>query len=225
MAENEAQPSYWEFSETLVTEAWAEKRKLADCLRELVSLCVATDAPKGVLESATLELGKVRDRLKEYPGKTFREHFPDLSSLETFAVFADRATLVGRCNPIAPPMKMAFDGRTATAKVTFGIPFEGGPGLVHGGLIAAAFDQTFGYLTERLGTPGLTRKLTVHYDRPTPLLTELLFTAYPVRSEGKYHYVASELTVEGKVTARAEGVFVALENEAFRRIFEGVPHR
>src|SRR5215471_4089757 len=143
MPETEAESSYWDFSETLVTKAWAEKRRLADCLRELVSLCVTTDAPAELLESATRELAKVRDELGRYPGKTFREHFPELRSLDAFAEFVDRATLVGRCNPFAPPMKMAFDGRTATAKVTFGIPFEGGPGLVHGGLIAAAFDQAF----------------------------------------------------------------------------------
>jgi len=225
VADSEAEPSYWEFSETLVTKAWAEKRKLADCLRELVALCVATDAPEDLLGSCRSELDKVRDRLTAHPGKTFREHFPGLKSLDEFAVFADRATLVGHCNPYAPPMKMAFEGRLASATVTFGIPFEGGPGLVHGGIVAAAFDQLFGYLQERIGAPGLTRTLTVHYDRPTPLLTELLFAGRPVRSEGRLHHVEGELTVDGKVTARAEGVFVSLEVDALRRLFAGVPHR
>jgi acyl-coenzyme A thioesterase PaaI-like protein len=98
--------------------------------------------------------------------------------------------------------------------------FEGAPGFVHGGLVAAAFDQLFGYLQVRLHKASLTRVLTVSYEKPTPFRTRLHLEASLDRSEGRRHYVKARMLAHGEVTAQAEGVFVSLETDGFLRLFE-----
>ena len=56
-----------------------------------------------------------------------------------------------------------MEGDVAVSRVTFGPPFEGIPGHVHGGIVAAAFDQLFGYLQVKRNTGSLTGELTVRY--------------------------------------------------------------
>jgi acyl-coenzyme A thioesterase PaaI-like protein len=214
---------YWDVPDRLIDGPWAAKRRLAAHLRELAALCVTTDAPQEVLEDLAARVGAVRDELHAHPGGTFKEKFPSLKGPDDFAVFTDRGTLVGLCNPYAPPMKLDFEGDEATASVTFGPVFEGAPGFVHGGIVAAAFDQLFGYLQLRKQTPSLTRSLTVRYHRPTPIATELLLRARVSTSEGRKHHVEAELRSLGVVTADAEGTFICLEGEAFRRLFDGLP--
>ena len=46
---------------------------------------------------------------------------------------------------------------------------EGAPGITHGGLVAAAFDDLFGFLLYRVGELAVTRSLTVDYLRPVLL--------------------------------------------------------
>jgi acyl-coenzyme A thioesterase PaaI-like protein len=221
MSRNETR-HFWEVPEALVTGAWAEKRRLASALRELVALCVTTDAPEPDLAQVTQAVEAACGRLSAHPRRTFQDGFASCQGLDDLAVFTDRATLVGKSNPYSPPMSLAFDGDTAVGRVTFGPAFEGAPGFVHGGLVAAAFDQLFGYLQVRLETPALTRVLTVNYLRPTPFQTELRMEAHLDRSEGRRHYVKARLFAGGQITANAEGVFVALEEAALLRLFEAV---
>jgi acyl-coenzyme A thioesterase PaaI-like protein len=213
---------YWEVPEDLVTPTWAEKRRLASRLRELVELCVTTQAGEAELALANRAVEAALAELRPQPKLTFQEGFPDCKGLDELAVFTDRATLVGACNPYAPPMALSFERDTAIARVTFGAVYEGAPGFVHGGIVAAAFDQVFGYLQVRLDTPALTRVLTVHYKKPTPFCTELRLEAKLDRSEGRRHYVVGRLYARDEVTAEAEGVFVALDPSAFQQLFESV---
>jgi len=213
---------YWEVPEELLTPAWAEKRRLASGLRELVELCVTTQAGEAELALARRGVEDALEQLRKQPRRTFQEGFPECKGLDDLAVYTDRATLVGACNPYAPPMALSFENGTAVAHVTFGPVYEGAPGFVHGGIVAAAFDQVFGYLQVRLETPALTRVLTVHYQKPTPFCSELRLEAKLERSEGRRHYVVGQLFARGEVTAEAEGVFVALDPSAFHELFRAV---
>lgn len=211
---------YWEVPESLVTGAWAEKRRLARALRRLVALCVTTDAPESALRALTRSAEEAVAALDRYPSRTFGEGFSSCRTLDDYAVFTDRALMVGESNPIAPPMRLDFEEGVAVALVTFGAQFEGAPGLVHGGFVAAAFDQILGYLLVRLDKAAMTRTLTVHYERPTPILSELKFDARLDRSEGRRHHVSARLFARGDLTARAEGVFVSLGADDFMRLFD-----
>lgn len=213
---------FWDLPEA-TTEAWRERRRLATVLRELAAICVTTDAPEPTLAQAADAAARVVDALRDFPRRTFKEGYASCVTPEDFAVFADRATLTGGSNPVAPPMSLHMDGEDAVGLVNFGPPYEGIPGCVHGGLVAAVFDQVFGYLQVKRGERSVTGSLTVRYRRPTPLHVPLRITARIDRVEGRRSYVRAELHAGDLVTAEAEGIFVAIDAERMHAVIVGNP--
>ncbi len=207
---------FWAFPESLVSGAWAEKRALAAELRALAELCVTTDAPEGALAEATRLAGAARALLDAQPRRTFLEAYPSLATQADLAPFADRNTLVGRCNPFAPPLVLVTEGDRSVGRVTFGPVYEGAPGCVHGGLLAAAFDQAFGHLQTRLGVTSLTGVLTVRYRAPTPILVEVRFEAWVDQVSGRRHQLRARAQVGERTMAEAEAMFVEIEPARMR---------
>jgi acyl-coenzyme A thioesterase PaaI-like protein len=206
--------TFWDFPELPPTAAWRERMKLATTLRELVALCVTSDAPAADIARANEEAAKAVATLSSSPRRTFGQAFKDLSGLPAHIEYADRGMMVGRCNPNAPPMRLHGNSDThALVTVKFGPTHEGIPGHVHGGMIAAAFDQLFGYMQSTQNRGSLTASLTVHYRAPTPLETELRLEATRLRTEGRKTFVSGTLHAREKLCAEAEGLFVEINPE------------
>jgi acyl-coenzyme A thioesterase PaaI-like protein len=210
-----AQPAtartFWDVPAVAPDAAWREKRRLAAALRELATLCVTTDAPETTLSYAADAVERIAERLAQHPQRTFKQGMASCKSPDDLARFADRGTLTGLCNPYSPPMELSMEGERAIARVTFGPPFEGIPGHVHGGLVAAAFDQLFGYMQVKLGAGSVTGELTVRYLLPTPLLRSLHLEARVVSAEGRRSVVAAKMLSGEHVTAEADGIFIRLD--------------
>lgn len=83
----------------------------------------------------------------------------------------------GAANPMGIGIRVARDDDEAVARVALGPAFEGAPGRAHGGVVAAIFDDTMGFVLSMLRTPAYTGRLTVTYRAPTPIGEELEFTA------------------------------------------------
>lgn len=214
-------PTFWDAPSALPDAQWLEKRRLAQALRELCALCVTTDAPEAALTEAADAVEGLVARLGVHPTRTFKQGVFECKSHDDVARFADRSTLSGLSNPIAPPMAFAMEGEMGTASVTFGPAYEGVPGCVHGGLIAAAFDQMFGFVQVKLGINALTGELKVRYKRPTPIQTPLRMEANVVRVAGRTSTVTSRMLAGETVTAEAEGVFVLVDPTQLREIIAG----
>ena len=118
--------------------------------------------------------------------------------------------LAGPANPVAPPLRLRRDGARAFGEVTYDLRFEGLPGLVQGGFIAAAFDLILGQAIALAGMGGMTGSLAVRYVSPTPLYEPLEYRSWFDRSEGRKTYAQGELVVVdgGRVCATAEGLFI-----------------
>jgi acyl-coenzyme A thioesterase PaaI-like protein len=131
--------------------------------------------------------------------------------------FHDVGPLVGLSNPVAPPLTVTLDreARLVRARATFGPAYEGAPGVLHGGILAAAFDELLGMATVFSGGPGMTRELVVRYHRPTPIDVELAFVARCDRTEGRRIFVSAEVEAAGERTAEASGRFTAVGGEKF----------
>ena len=99
------------------------------------------------------------------------------------------------------------------ATATYGAAYEGPPGCVHGGMIAAAFDQVFNVANLMLGNPGPTASLQLHYRRPTPLGVALRFEGWQERLDGRRVHVRGRLLAGDRVTVEASGVFVVVPVE------------
>ena len=88
-------------------------------------------------------------------------------------VYLDHARDIGAYNPCFPEYELVVDGGRATGTVTFPIPYEGPPGVVHGGFLALFFDCAVQHHNCDVGLAGKTISLALRFQRPAPLLTPL----------------------------------------------------
>ena len=99
---------------------------------------------------------------------------------------------------------------TVTAVVCLGEDYQGPPGSVHGGYLAAMFDNLLGVLPYRLtGKRGaFTGRLTVRYRALTPLNAELVLTGRLTSVRSRRVTAEGQCHAGGVLTAEAEALFV-----------------
>jgi acyl-coenzyme A thioesterase PaaI-like protein len=136
------------------------------------------------------------------------------------AIFLDFSPLVGGLNPLAPPIAMHVDGGDVVGDVVFGSAYEGPPGCVHGGFIAASFDEVLGFAQSLGGQPGMTARLQISYRSPTPLHRPLRFVGRIDRVEGRKIHTSATLHHGDTLCAEAEGLFVSVKPEVFVRLMQ-----
>jgi acyl-coenzyme A thioesterase PaaI-like protein len=137
--------------------------------------------------------------------------YPESANSGDVLAFFDQSPLIGLANPLAPPISLQVTGKdTVLGEVTFASAYEGPPGHVHGGFVAAAFDEVLGYVQSLSGAPGMTGTLTIRYRKPTPLHTPLRFEARYLRTEGRKVFTEAKLLADGVLCAEAEGLFVSM---------------
>lgn len=212
---------YFEAATMTASGAWAEKRRLAAALRDIIGLLVMSDAPEPDLARAADAAARFAESLKVHPQRTRQWGFAESANAGDIGAFFDQSPLIGLSNPLSPPMRLAaVDGRIR-GTVTFGAAYEGPPGHVHGGFVAAAFDEVLGFAQSLTGNPGMTGGLSIRYRRPTPLHVELVFDAGVDRVEGRKIFTTGRLFSGEHVTAEAEAVFVSIDPERFAALVGG----
>lgn len=125
----------------------------------------------------------------------------------------------GGAHPIAPQLHTTPDGDGVSGTVALGPAYEGGPGLVHGGVLSLLFDHAMGQALFVAGYSAMTVSLEVRYRAPTPLEQPLAVRARLDRTDGRKLFVVAEVAVGGKLTADAQGVFVQLTPANVAQIF------
>lgn len=124
----------------------------------------------------------------------------------------------GLANPFAIPLETTIDEQGQVRAVTsFGPAYEGTPGVVHGGFVAAVFDQLLGAAAATTGQAMVTGTLTVRYRRPTPVGTELVFRTGLEAAEGRRLVVSGRCQAGEEVTAEAEAIFVTVDEARYTR--------
>jgi uncharacterized protein (TIGR00369 family) len=131
--------------------------------------------------------------------------------------------LCGRQNPIGLKMSWYNDREAGQVRATITVPepFNGYPGIVHGGIVAAILDETAGRALLLEGDDEnlmVTLTLEVRYRRPTPTGQPLTAVGWVVRQTPLRAKVAAELRLaDGTVTAEAEALLVRPGEEFVRR--------
>ena len=98
---------------------------------------------------------------------------------------------------------------------------QGGPGLVHGGLVAAALDEACGLLATWYRFPTVTARIFVRYRRPVHINTELLVQAELTSERGRRLRVAAQIGDGDEVLAEARAAFLHVPLEHFLQTPEG----
>jgi acyl-coenzyme A thioesterase PaaI-like protein len=190
----------------------AELHRMGQALRRIVHRLHASPAPDTELATAAGELEALADRLDAFPGGSLYEGFAEspLAGRDPHAFF-DHSPMIGQANPLAPPIELWADGDVMRGRAIFGAAYEGPPGCVHGGYIAAAFDEVLGSAQSLGGRPGMTGRLTIHYRSPTPLHTELSFAGRVTEQTGRKTFTHGTLHAGDMLCAEGEGLFIAID--------------
>jgi len=98
---------------------------------------------------------------------------------------------------------------------------QAGPGLVHGGLVAAPLEEACGLLATWYRFPAVTARIFVRYRHPVSINTELLVRARLVGERGRRLHVDGELTDGDDVLAEARAAFRHVPLEHFLATPEG----
>ena len=206
--------AHWDTTKTSGSEMWEQKRRLAAAMRLVIERLVPSNAPVDELRRAAEGLEHYAEALQAHPRLVRVHGHPESATAGDVGAFFDQSPLIGLANPLAPPLTIGRTGdRSAAASVVFGSAYEGPPGSVHGGFVAAAFDEVLGYVQSLSGAPGMTGTLTVRYRKPTPLHRELRFEAELVRVEGRKIFTVGTALADGLLTAEAEAVFISVSPE------------
>jgi acyl-coenzyme A thioesterase PaaI-like protein len=107
------------------------------------------------------------------------------------------------------------------ATVTFGERHQAGPGIVHGGLVAAALDEACGLLATWHRFPTVTARIFVRYRRPVVINRPLTLTAHLSESRGRRIHVDAQLRDGDEVVAESRGAFLHVPLEHFLATPEG----
>lgn len=196
----------------LVAHRPEELRRMADALRRLTQATVTNTASAERTDSLAAQVEEIADevqacipatpppRIKHAPEKDMRRY--------THAPFDP---VVGPWNPVAAPVEAYVDGDAGLGVATYGHAHEGPPGLVHGAIIAGAFDMLLALGNSAVSRSGPTLNLCVRYHRPTRVGEVSTYHAKQDRVDGRKLHTTGTLEQDGEVTASSTGLFLYVD--------------
>lgn len=206
---SQRESTYSDRDRALLRMSTATRGAIAEVLSTTAEKSVIEDAADLVERAVALLAGRPHGRQYEGPAE---------GSLRTANSSVDHSPFVGGMNPLAPPITVRVVDDRVVGTVVFGSPYEGPPGCVHGGFIAAGFDEVLGFVQALNRSPGMTGQLDVSYRSPTPLWRELRYEGWVVRVDGRKIYTAATLSDGPTLCAEATGLFISMKPEVFNRL-------
>ncbi len=118
-------------------------------------------------------------------------------------------------------MQLAFDRdeerRRIVGRFQLGPEFQGGPGFIHGGIIATVLDEAMGKVCRFSDVRAVTAELNVQYLRPVRVGEEVRVEAFEESQNGKHLIHVGEIhNAAGELLAKGRGRFVVIDPERFR---------
>ena len=130
----------------------------------------------------------------------------------------DERPVSGRASPWGLDITVERQGDEILAKCTLRAAHEGAPSRSHGGIVAALFDDVFGFVLTFMAQPAFTGELTVRYEAGTPIGVPLECRVRMTERSGRKLLMTGELTDDGKVVARAKATFITIDRAAFHQV-------
>ena len=216
-SEGVAFPSFHDRA-TELTDADKARVRLAAVTRQLILDSFLSTAR---IDDIDIAIGHVSTALESINAP---DGVPGSAAAESH--FTDRSPFYGAMNPLSMPMAMKKDESfgefgAISGTATFTEPYEGPPGHVHGGYIAAAFDEVLGMTQSLTGRPGMTGTLTIKYRAPTPLHQEIVYRGWVDRIEGRKIFTKGTSHIGETLCAEAEAVFLSMPTELMDKLRKG----
>jgi acyl-coenzyme A thioesterase PaaI-like protein len=129
-----------------------------------------------------------------------------------------RNPLTGTMNPIAPPAEYEYGDNSIIGRIRFHEGYQGPPAVVHGGMVAALFDDVLGRTRHFTGRNCVTGSLSISYKKPTPLNADLIVKATIKEVHERKFLSTGELSHNGETLAIAEAIFVFRDEQKFNAL-------
>jgi acyl-coenzyme A thioesterase PaaI-like protein len=197
---------------------------LGSAVRRLIDAHISTDVPVAQMLTAATEIDAVAQRL-EIQRLALSDPFVVDDPLEGVRIYCP---VIGLGNGVSPPVIVTrqADG-SVSGRFTLSRVFEGPPATAHGGASAFILDQLIGLATASLGTPGLTRSLTVGYLKPVPLEIPLIARSAIESTDGrKINAVATIARADtpDEPLTEARGLLITVDSERAKTLFAARSH-
>jgi acyl-coenzyme A thioesterase PaaI-like protein len=188
-------------------EPLAAATDLGAALRDLIEVSVTTTVAAAEVRAAADLVRQATERLA-----VARRPASQLPALDDI-VHGRRVfnPVTGIASALAPPLVVRRDADGVAAEVTLGLPYEGPPSFVHGGMSALFMDQLLGSAAAAAGLWGMTAHLELDYRRPVPLETPLVLRARVAENAGRKTVITGEIALAAapdRPLVHARGVFV-----------------
>lgn len=181
----------------------ASLRRAIDASVDLAGSPEALERLAERVEAATAALEQAATG-KLIPLMGWYEGHPDPSGMLPYS------PVMGRLNPVAPPLRLHIEGSTAVGIARLGSRFQGAHRIAHGGVVAALFDEILAFGTIVGGAPGPTGELKVRYHAPTPLDEELRFEGWVEAVRERTTLARGRCWAGDRLCAEASGIFVRI---------------
>ena len=194
--------------------------ELAEELRELAAsltrLEVSEDDVREALALARSMAAHLRGPERQRWYEQVESPVPDFAAPSAFHILSP---VSGLMNPVAPPLVVERtqrpDGQPAVlGRTRLSSSYEGPPHGVHGGIVAALFDEVLGAAQGLAPPPGVTAKLEVRYRHLTPVDEDLRVEGWIVEQRDRRVFAKATCHAGETLTASATALFLRVDFEA-----------
>jgi acyl-coenzyme A thioesterase PaaI-like protein len=159
-----------------------------------------------------LSAGPTRSR----PGRTEGE-WADVPAEGVDITSYDERPVSGRSSPWGLDIRVHREGDEIVAALTLRAAHEGAPGRSHGGVVAALFDDVYGFVLNLIGEAAFTGELSIRYEAGVPIGEPLECRVRLAERDGRKLYMTGELSAEGTVLVRSKATFITIARDTFSR--------
>jgi len=139
-----------------------------------------------------------------------------------------RCFVCGQLNPYGLKMVFRCEDNTIVSDFRPGEEYQGFPGVIHGGITAAVFDEALNRTSMLTNQPTwtMTGRLEIRYRRYVPYGPLLRVRAWLDTQRGRMVQASGKLTLaddESVLFAEAQGTFMALSPEMLDQVMKDYP--
>ena len=202
---------------------WAQRRRLAMELRELGNLLLSRSSTEADISALADEIARFNDIAEKEPELAGRKGWLDAGIFQDQdALSVELSPLIGKSSSVGPVLKVWLENGAGRGEVCCDWRFEGPPRCVHGGYVAAIFDEFLGWVQMLSGGAGATKNLSVTYHHPTPLNAVLALKARLLSVDGRKVRVIGEMYAGERMTASAEGLFISFGSKGTTELYKNL---
>ncbi|MGO9068587.1 PaaI family thioesterase [Mycobacterium sp.] len=192
-------------------EVFSASGDLVAAVRGLVVVASVSDVDAPTMQQATKLVDRASKMLAARVRTTGRREHLDRGAIarlrggEPWEVFTH--------NPMGIPLRISVSGAEATATVVTTALFEGPPGILHGGFVAATLDALLSALVQVQEIRAVTVELDVRFLRAVEIGTELHLRGTVNAVGGRKARAAGWVHSDDDLVAEAEGLFITIPGD------------